>query len=736
MPIPETSLPGEAGAPERRIKVLLPLPLPQAYDYAASQITPAPGTFLHVPIAGRDAIGVVWDGAPDETLPAARLKLAGAALSTPPLPEVSRRFVEWVADYTMAPLGAVLRMAMSVPAALEPPRGEARLAAAPALPAGLKRTQARRRVLEFLRDGHQLPAVELARAAAVGPSVVRQLLKSGALIENIVVPRPEVDAVDPDLCGPTLSGDQAAAAEELKQRMRAGTYSVTVLDGVTGSGKTEVYFETIAEALRLGRQALVLLPEIALSAQWLDRFRARFGGRPVVWHSELTGRERRRAWRAVAAGSARIVVGARSALFLPFPALGLIVVDEEHEQAYKQEDGVAYQARDMAVVRGHLGQHPVVLVSATPSLETIVNVRSGRYRGLPLPDRHGGAKMPTIELIDMRRDGPKGARWLSPPLAEALTDTIGRGEQALLFLNRRGYAPLTLCRSCGHRMNCPNCTTWLVEHRLAGRLSCHHCGHSITIPPACPACASAGSLVACGPGVERLAEEARALLPGVRLALMTSDTLAGPRAATILIEQIANREIDLIVGTQVVAKGHHFPSLTLVGVVDADLGLSGGDLRAGERTAQLLFQVSGRAGRAEQPGRVLLQTYMPENPLMQALGRGELASFMALEIDERQRAGLPPFGRLAAIILSGRDPATVDRAAARLARTAPHSQGFEVLGPAPAPLAVLRGQHRRRFLIRAARGRRIQAPIAEWLQRAGRLGGVRLQVDIDPYSFL
>jgi primosomal protein N' (replication factor Y) len=597
-------------------------------------------------------------------------------------------------------------------------------------------TPERKRVLAVLADGPPRPTAELAREAGVGPGVVKSMAAAGLLTAVALPPPPPFERPDPERPGPALSEAQAAAAESLSRTIAAGGFSVTALDGVTGAGKTEVYFEAIAAALRRRQQVLVLLPEIALSAQWLERFAGRFGARPAQWHSDLTAAERRLAWRAVAVGDARIVVGARSALFLPFAELGLIVLDEEHDGAYKQEDGVVYQARDMAVVRARLTGIPIVLVSATPSLETVQNVASGRYSALHLPDRHGGAQLPAIAAVDLRADRPPRQCWLSPTLRQALGETLAAGEQALLFLNRRGYAPLTLCRACGHRLQCPRCTAWLVEHRLAARLQCHHCGFVLPFPRTCPSCQAEGALASCGPGVERLAEEVAALLPTARTVIMTSDTVTGPRAAAELIRRVQDHAVDLLIGTQMIAKGHHFPMLTLVGVVDADLGLHGGDLRAAERTFQLLHQVAGRAGRAERPGRVLLQTFDPTHPVVQALVSGERERFLAAEAADRRAAGLPPFGRLAALVLSGPDGETVDGIARRLAREAPHGDGIQVLGPAPAPLAILRGRHRRRFLLKCRRDIAPQPLLRRWLAPVKLPGSVRLQIDIDPYSFL
>jgi primosomal protein N' (replication factor Y) len=730
--------PHAAPVPGGRVAVLLPLPLAGVYDYRAeSELALRRGDFVLVPLGTREIVGVVWgEGAAD--LAESRLRDVAARLEAPPLPPAVCRFVDWVAQYTLSPPGAVLRMAMSVPAALEPPKPIAawRLGERPERNDGTRLTPERRRVLTVLSDGPPRMTAELAREAGVSTGVVKALAEIGA-IRPIALPRPAAfERPDGDRPGPALNDAQAAAARALAAQASAGGFTVIALDGVTGAGKTEVYFEAIAAALRRGKQALVLLPEIALSAQWLDRFAERFGARPAAWHSDISSTERRLTWRAVATGAARVVVGARSALFLPFAELGLVIVDEEHDAAYKQEDGVIYQARDMAVVRARLTDIPIVLVSATPSLETVQNMESGRYRALHLPDRHGGAQLPVIEAVDLRLDRPARQCWLSPKLRAALAETLQAGEQSLLFLNRRGYAPLTLCRACGHRMQCPRCTAWLVEHRLLGRLQCHHCGFQIAFPQTCPACQAEGQLAACGPGVERLAEEVAQMLPQARVAVMTSDTVTGPVAAEALLRRMREREIDLLIGTQMIAKGHHFPLLTLVGVVDADLGLQGGDLRAAERTYQLLHQVAGRAGRAAHPGRVLLQTYDPDRPVLQALVSGDRDRFMREEAEDRKRAAMPPFGRLAAVILAAPDAAMADRAAAQLARAAPHGEGFTILGPAPAPLAILRGRHRRRFLLKCRRELAPQPLLREWLARVRLPGAVRLQIDIDPYSFV
>ena len=741
MPATHTSFEGDsaAAASAARVRVLLPLPLAGAYDYTVPQgMNVAAGDFVSVPLGARRVAGVVWGQATDE-VDAKKVKPIAARLAAPPMSEELRQLIDWVANYTLSSPGAVLRMAMSVPDALDASRSlvgyDIGLPGREALAdAAAKLSAPRRRVLV---EASQAPgtAADLARRAACSDGVVKGLARAG-LLEPVELPRrAPLEPPDWRLPGPALSSAQGIAATELIAKLGQG-FSTTFLDGVTGSGKTEVYFAAIAKALEQGKQVLVLLPEIALSAQWLQRFARRFGVAPAQWHSDLGHAERRETWRAVASGEARLVVGARSALFLPFHELGLIVIDEEHDQSFKQEDGVIYHARDMSVVRASLAKIPIVLVSATPSVETQVNVDEGRYGRLHLPARHGSARLPEIRLLDLRRTPPERRSFLAPPLLEAMRVTLEAGEQTMLFLNRRGYAPLTLCRQCGFRLNCPNCTAWLVEHRFHHRLQCHHCGHAESMPPLCPNCGAAGSFAACGPGVERVAEEVAQKFPQARAVVMASDTLPGPHAAAEILERVERHEIDVLIGTQVVAKGHHFPLLTLVGVVDADLGLEGGDLRAAERSFQLLHQVAGRAGRAEQPGLVLVQTFHPENPVMRALVADDRDRFLRLEADERERHGNPPFGRLAALIISGDSEAAAEDAARAFARSTPHLPGVEVFGPAPAPLQILRGRHRKRFLVKARRGVRIQHVMRDWLTRVKLPSNARVQVDIDPYSFL
>jgi primosomal protein N' (replication factor Y) (superfamily II helicase) len=721
---------------QRIVDVLVPVALDHTYSYRAPPgLELQPGDVVAVPLGRSETIGVVWAG--DVAINPGlhnRLKDVEGKLDVPPLTVELRKFVDWVSNYTLTPRGMVLRMTLRM-GELGPERE--RVAVRLAGPPPQRLTPARRRVMTALADGLLRTKSEAAKDAGVSVGVVDGLVDEGTL-EVVALPaEPVARQPDPDFRSAEFTPAQRMAADILRGAVRQGGFMVDLLDGVTGSGKTEVYFEAVAETIRKGRQALVLLPEIALTAQFLDRFAQRFGVRPAEWHSELGPRKRARSWNAVAAGEVSVVVGARSALFLPYADLGLIVVDEEHDPVYKQEDGAHYHARDMAVVRARIADFPVVLASATPSVETVVNARRGRYRRLALTQRFGGAHEPAIEPIDLRREGPPRGRFIAPRLAEAMNIALERREQALLFLNRRGYAPLTLCRACGFRLNCPNCDAWLVEHRFKRALVCHHCGFQMPRPAACPKCQAADSFVACGPGVERLEEEVAALFPGKRVLVLSSDLMMSVERMRAEFKSIEQGDIDIVIGTQLVAKGHHFPKLNLVGVVDADLGLGSGDPRAAERTFQLLHQVIGRAGREEGRGVGLLQTHQPEHPVMKALIAQDREAFYDSEIAAREGAHYPPFGRIASLLVTGAEKHATESFARRLAAAAPASEDVRVLGPAEAPLAVVRGRHRFRLMVKSARGFDLSAYLRGWLATAPKAkGGIKLDVDVDPQSFL
>jgi primosomal protein N' (replication factor Y) (superfamily II helicase) len=723
--------PADLAAAQPRAGVLLPLPLVGPYDYRLTEADLPRGTLVVAPLGTREALGVVW-GEGEGKVADAKLKEAAPLEGKQRLPATLCDFIDWVARYTLNLPGIVLAQALRSRGAFEPEVPRIAYAKGDVVPPRM--TPSRQRVLDVAADGLARSAAAIAEEANVSPAVVRGLIDADALREVEMPEFTPLGIPDPAHSTPALNLEQEAASRSLKAALAAKHFSASLLDGVTGSGKTETYFEAIAEALRRGKQTLILLPEIALTVQFLDRFAERFGCRPAEWHSDLSQKERRRVYRAVMSGEARVVVGARSALFLPFPKLGLIIVDEEHEQAYKQEDGVIYHARDMAVVRARIEDCAVVLASATPSLETYVNATSGRYHWLKLAERHGNAVMPQVRLLDLRHARNEPGQWISEPLREAIANTLASGEQAMLFLNRRGYAPLTLCEACGHKMVCGNCSAWLVEHRYHKKLSCHHCGFEMAKPSQCPQCGN-GTLTACGPGVERVAEEFASAFPQARMAIASSDTMHGPAETQAAIRAMGKREIDVLIGTQIVAKGHHFPQLTLVGVIDADLGGSDGDLRARERTFQLLHQVSGRAGRAEKPGLVLIQTRNPDDVVMKALTSNDRNAFYEQEREFRERAHAPPFGRLAAIILSSHDGELVREIGRELAKKAPAARGVKVWGPTPAFYQMLRGRARERLLVQAERNVDMQAYLRNWLSLVKIPNAVRMTVDVDPVSF-
>ncbi|TIR41883.1 MAG: primosomal protein N' [Mesorhizobium sp.] len=715
--------------------VLVPMPAERPYTYAVpAGMRVVPGSIVRVPLGPRQVAGIVWDGAV-EKVDAKKLRPIEQVFDCPPIDRAMRRFVDWIAQYTLSPPGMVARMLLRAPEAFDPEpwiEGLQRTFAKPD-----RMTGARMRVLETAEGGLAWTRSGLAHAAGVSSTVVDGLKAQGVFETVMIPPRPVVAAPDPGYAQPSLMPDQSHAAEMLRTNVAAGAFGVTLLDGVTGSGKTEVYFEAVAAALDRGKQVLILLPEIALTHAFLERFQERFGAKPAEWHSDLPPRMRERVWRQVAEGGVRVVAGARSALFLPFRELGLIVVDEEHDPAYKQEDRVFYNARDMAVVRGHIGGFPVVLASATPSVESRVNASQGRYHRAVLSARFAEAALPDLKTIDMRRAPPARGGFLSPVLLGHIRQTLEKHEQSLLFLNRRGYAPLTLCRVCGHRFGCPVCSAWLVEHRFRGQLVCHHCGHNERRPEACPECGTLDHLVACGPGVERIAEEVVAHFPDARTIVLSSDLMGGVRRLRLELEAIAKGEADIVIGTQLVAKGHNFPDMTLVGVVDADLGLANGDPRAAERTFQLLSQVTGRAGRTGKKSLGLLQTFQPDHPVMRAIVSGDAEAFYEREIAERERAALPPFGRLAGVIVSAATRAEAEGHARGLRRAAPQASDLFVLGPAEAPLSLIGGRHRFRLLIQGERRADMQGFIRTMLAEGPKLrGSVRVQVDIDPQSFL
>ncbi len=736
----------------RAMRVLVPYPVDKAYDYIVpAHINVDAGDYVCVPLGNREINGVVW-GAPAGDVNPKKMKAIISKYDLDPMPKPHRDFIDWVANYTLAQKGSVLKMAMSAPAGLTPPKPSRGFCMRAGMSIPEKGLSAQRRnVLNIMQDGHTRIASEIADLAGCSAAVVRGMGDKGLLDEVSVYNAAPCMNPNYKNMNTTLSESQQLVADELCADVRAEKYSASLLDGVTGAGKTEVYFEAVAAALEMGKQVVIMLPEIALSNAFLERFKSRFGCAPALWHSHLTSAQRRTAWRGVAQGDTRVVVGARSALFLPYKNLGLILVDEEHDPAYKQEDGVIYHARDMAVVRAHLGKIPVCLVSATPSLETMLNAWEepygvGRYKHLILESRYGGAHLPDISVVDLREDKPERQCFISKTVVDEIEKNLEADEQSLLFLNRRGYAPLTLCRTCGHRMECPRCTAWLVEHKRSGRLHCHHCGFHNAIPKQCPECADEDSFAACGPGVERIFEEASSYFPDARIMILASDIAESNEELKAMLARVINNEVDIIIGTQIIAKGHHFPNLTLVGVIDADLGLKGGDLRAAERTYQMLHQVAGRAGREkDKKGRVILQSWMPDHRIMKAMAASSHAGgrdeFLGVEAHEREIANMPPYSRLAGIIISGREESLVMDVAKALGKTSPQGmteEGYliQTLGPAPAPLSRLRGKFRYRLLVRADKKINIQKTLSHWVSNVKVPSTVRVYIDIDPQNFM
>ena len=718
--------------PGEIVSVMVSVAVETPYSYRVPEgMKVGRGAIVMVPLGPRQTMGVVW-GKPKDSFAHNRLRDIGQCFDVPPLSGELLELVDWVARYTLASPGMVLRAVLRSREALDPPKPLVAYQATGVEPERM--TGARIRVLEVAADGMAWSKPALVGESGVSPSVIEGLVKAGALARVELPPPRLVPPPDPDFAPFTLNPHQAGALADLRAARGDGK-NVVLLDGVTGSGKTQVFFEAVADTLGEGRQALILLPEIALTHDFLTRFAKRFGAPPAQWHSDMTPVQRAKVWRAVLFGEVRAVVGARSALFLPFSELGLIVLDEEHDGAFKQSDGVNYHARDMAVVRAKLAGARVILSSATPSVESYNNAISGRYAHVKIDVRHDDAQMPDIRTIDMRAAGPEKGSWIAPELARDIFATLERGEQVLLFLNRRGYAPLTLCKACGHQYQCPDCSAWMVEHRFAGVLACHYCGFEIRRPEICDSCGEKDALVPIGPGIERVAEEAAARFPEARRVILSSDMGTNAQIRE-RFREIAAGEYDLIIGTQLVAKGHHFEKLTLVGVLDADLGLAHGDPRAAEKTFQILTQVSGRAGRAAKSGRAYLQTYHPEHKVMEAMISGDREGFYAHELAVRQAGGLPPFGRLAALVISASEHAVAMAHARHLLRVAPGSEDLRLFGPADAPVAMVRGRHRVRLLAQSKRNFDLSGYVRFWLESAEKpKGNLRVQVDIDPVSF-
>lgn len=713
-------------------QILFPVNVPGAFDYRIPHgMLVKHGDFVFAPIGKQMKLGVVFDVVEDNGT--RKLKDVAQVKATQPLSREMLKFIKWTAQYNCVSPGLVLRMVVRSYKALDPSPMVTQFSPSGILPP--KMSPARHAILEH---GGPFPAraSKIAERAGVSSGVVRGFESAGGLkAQSLPVDGP-FGVPNAEHGGMTLTSAQREASDDLIAQVARRDFNVSLLDGVTGSGKTEVYFEAVAEALKDEGQALILVPEIALTQAGMSRFEARFGTAPAPWHSQLGDAPRRRVWREVAQGRAQLVVGARSALYLPFPKLRVIIVDEEHDTSYKQEEGVIYNARDMAVVRAKIARHSVVLASATPSLESLVNARTGRYAHVILPERPGAVTLPEIELVDLKDHPPEKGDFISAPLIEATKTVLARGEQAMLYLNRRGYAPLIICRNCGEKLKSPDTDSWLVEHRRTGRAVCHQTGFSMRMPTACPDCKAEDSLTPVGPGVERVAEEAARHFPDARIEIFSSDTAGNPAEIAARMARMEQGEIDILVGTQMVVKGHNFPKLTFVGVVDGDLSLAGGDPRAGERTYQTLVQVAGRAGRADKPGHALIQTHQPDHEALSALAAGDRERFISAELGLRKALLLPPFGKLAAVIISGEDLRKTEVLAKKFVSLAPRADGVEILGPSEPPIGRLRGRYRRRLLVQAEPTVNLPKYMQSWRERLKVPSKYKLQIDIDPQSFM
>ncbi len=722
------------------VAVAAPLPTPLSYLVPESLRDAAQvGVRLEVPLGQRRVVGylLALETGEGEGLKPIREVLDATPLLTAELISLLLR----AANYYRHPPGEVIRCAL--PAGLSGRGNEVSILREPlytAVPRDDQPTGGRQReILARVRAEGPLPLSALRAAFAAPYSPLKRLVELGFLAASETERRR-----DPFLDQPVTAdapaaptAEQSAALERIRDAVESNAFRPQLLHGVTGSGKTEVYLQAIARALEKGRRALVLVPEIALTPQLVARFRARFGGQRqiAVLHSGLSDGERYDAWRAIAAGAVEIVIGARSAVFAPLSNLGIIVVDEEHEASYKQAEGFRYHARDLALLRGQMEGATVLLGSATPALTSYQRAREGQLDYLLLTGRVGGRPLPAVELLDLRENPPAGV--LAPPLAEALTAVVARGEQALLLLNRRGFAPFLLCADCGTTFRCPNCEITLTFHQGERQLRCHYCDYRERPAELCPVC-NGLNIVPQGAGTERLEEELAALLPGARIARMDRDTTTRKGTHRSLVERMLSGDIDVLVGTQMVAKGHDFPNVTLVGVASADATLNLPDFRSAERTFALLSQVAGRAGRGAQPGRVLIQTFSPDHYALECAATHDYAAFAEQELAFRRELGYPPFGHLVNLVFSGNDADKVESAANRLAAgLAPLAAGVELLGPAPCPLARLRGRHRRQLLLKST----TRPPLRRLLGLLPPLqkalpATVSLAVDVDPVDML
>ena len=728
------------------VKVLLPNVVNTGYDYRLN--APADlGSFVECRVMNRPYVGVVW-GFGDSGLPAEKIKSVVRVMDSR-LAVSDLQWIQRMSDWTLMTPGAVLKLIINIPDAFLPPRVEQLYSFD--FDTKIKMTNARQAVADAFssNDNEPMSVNDIVNIAHVSPAVVRTMIKNETLRPSdsrVIENENRFVHEYHDMGNVTLNDEQSHAAAQIGDALSHGGFSVFLLDGITGSGKTQVYFDAVLRAYNAGKSVLLMMPEIALTAQFMSRFESRFGAPPVVWHSNLTAARRRDIWRGVLNGDIRVVVGTRSALFLPWQNLGLIVVDEEHDTSYKQEDMGNYHARDMAILRAAIAGFPVVLASATPSAETLENVANGKYRGLKLTSRFGGATLPKIETIDLREnrpttyktsnadDAPEIAGALSEPMCDAIAETLNNHQQVMLFINRRGFAPIVQCKKCGWTATCPDCSVGMTYHKRIGKLLCHMCGRTEPMPCKCENCE--GEVSMRGIGIEKIQEEVLARFPNARTAIVSSDTIASRQSLERIVSKMESGEIDIVIGTQILAKGHHFPNLTLVGVVDADMGLFGTDFRAAEHTFQQLFQVAGRAGRGAFPGHVLLQTYQPDNLVLNAICAGNRDDFMATDMAGRRMAKMPPYGQLVAVVIESAKENVLQKYCADLAAVAPSINGGRIMGPVPAQIYQIRNWYRMRFLISGDVRAKLQPIVSNWIARVKQPANIRVKIDVNPVNFM
>lgn len=723
------------------VKVLVSNIPSAGYDYRLT-VPATIGTFVGVRVMNRVCVGIVW-GIGDSGLPQEKIKDVSFVYNAK-MPVADMQWLLRMSEWTLIPMGMVLRLIVNIPDAFSPPRIEQLYSFD--FDSKTRMTQNRQAVLDAFasNDNDPMTAIDVQNIARVSSAVVRTMIKNGGLIP---VAQREKNLGDyafdyQDLGNIKLNEQQQTAADVIGDAIKSGGFSVFLLDGITGSGKTQVYFDSAWRAYSQGKSVLLMMPEIALTAQFMSRFESRFGAPPVVWHSNLTAARRREIWRGVLNGKIKIVVGTRSALFLPWQDLGLVVIDEEHDTSYKQEDMGNYHARDMAILRAKISGFPVVLASATPSAETLENVNLGKYKCLRLTSRYGGAQLPEITTIDLRENRPtpytvadvEQIGSLSPQLCDALSETLAQGHQAMLFINRRGFAPIIQCKKCGWTATCSECSVGMTYHKRIGKLLCHMCGRTAPLPKVCPDCGCDVSMR--GVGLEKIQEEVSVRFPNVRTALVSSDIITSRQVLERLVSQLEQGKIDIVIGTQILAKGHHFPNLTLVGVVDSDMGLFGTDFRAAEHTFQQLFQVAGRAGRGEYAGRVLLQTYQPAHPVLTAICSGDRDGFMQTDMAGRKAAQMPPYGMLIAVIIEGEKEAVLHKYCQDLAAVAPIIHGAKIMGPITAQIYQIRNWYRMRFLVAGGMNMALQTVIMRWLSKVKQPANVRVKIDVNPINFM